>query len=182
MNKPARYHSFAIVLHWAMALGVAFMIGSGMYMVNGDLPKAQQFDLYQIHKASGVVVLWAAALRVVLRFMLPRPALPSSIPPTQRRKAAMGHVALYCLLFIIPIAGWVMVSASPFGLPTFVFFDWLKWPHIPGIARNKTVAGIANAVHWYGVLTLVALLCAHIGAVVLHKIKHSENLLKRMWW
>lgn len=182
MNKPLRYHTLTIILHWGMALGIVFMLGSGLYMVNGDLPKAQQFDLYQIHKASGVLILWALLLRIVLRFIVPRPSLPDSIPLNQQRHAKFGHVALYSALFAIVIAGWAMVSASPFGLPTYVFFDWLKWPHIPGIARNKTVESAANAVHWYGALTLIALLCAHIGAVVLHKVKHSENLLKRMWW
>jgi cytochrome b561 len=75
-----------------------------------------------------------------------------------------------------------MVSSSPFGLPTFVFVDWIKWPHIPGLERNKTVESLAKSVHWYALLALVTVLLAHISAVILHRLKHTENLLKRMWW
>ena len=182
MTEPYRYHTLAIVLHWTMAAGIVFMVGSGWYMVNGELSKAEQFDLYQIHKASGVIMLLAFILRVITRFTAKYPSLPDHFPAQQQKMASLGHFLLYCLLLVIPVAGWAMVSASPFGLPTFVFFDWLKWPHIPGIARNKEIEAIAKSVHWYAVVSLLAVLSAHIGAVVLHKLKHHENLLKRMWW
>ena len=62
-----RYHSLSIVLHWSMALALLFMFASGLYMVNADISKAEQYQLFQIHKASGVVVLWALMLRVAVR-------------------------------------------------------------------------------------------------------------------
>lgn len=177
-----RYHSAAIILHWSMALGFGFMAGSGWYMVNGDLPKAEQFDLYQLHKAAGVVMLWSILLRILIRFVAAKPGLPNTIPQRDKTLAKWGHVLLYSGLLLIPITGWVMVSSSPFGLPTFVFFDWLKWPHIPGLAKNKDVQNLASYIHWYSVLTMLCLLSAHIGAVVVHKIKHNTSLIKRMWW
>lgn len=177
-----RYHSATIVLHWAMAVGFLFMLGSGLYMVNGDLSRADQFQLYQTHKAAGVVMLVALVVRICIRFLTRQPALPQSIPQQERRLAKLGHSALYVMLLAIPVTGWIMVSASPFGLPTFVFVDWLKWPHIPGLAKNEVVEDIARAAHWYIVVTMIFMLIAHIGAVVMHKYKHNVSLLKRMWW
>ena len=182
MIEQYRYHSIAIVLHWCMALGMVFMVGSGLYMVNADIPKAEQFDLYQLHKASGVVMLWAIVLRLAVRLLTTQPKLPTHIPETQQRLASIGHGLLYLGLIVMPLSGWVMVSSSPFGLPTFVFVDWIKWPHIPGLERNKTVESLAKSVHWYALLALVTVLLAHISAVILHRLKHTENLLKRMWW
>lgn len=181
-TELSRYHGLAIVLHWAMALGLLFMIGSGLYMVNADIPKADQFKLYQIHKAAGVVILLAFILRLLNRTLFKPPPLPASIPQAEQRLAKLGHVGLYFLMFLVPFSGWVMVSASPFGLPTFVFVDWIKWPHIPGIARNKEIESLANSVHWYGFIAVTVFVVTHIGAVVWHRKKQGTNLLGRMWW
>lgn len=180
MNQ--RYHSLSISLHWLIALGLIFMFASGVYMVNADISKADQYKLFQIHKASGVVMLWAIALRLIVRVFVSAPDLPASIPKKQVKKAKLGHVALYGCLIIMPLSGWVMVSASPFGLPTLIFVDWLNWPHIPGIARNKMVESIANNVHLVTAIVFACFILGHITAVVWHKRKHGINLVDRMWW
>ncbi|GEA13598.1 cytochrome b/b6 domain-containing protein [Alteromonas sp. KUL49] len=182
MTELSRYNGLAITLHWAMALGVLFMIGSGLYMVNADIPKADQFKLYQIHKAAGVVMLVAFVLRLLTRSFSTPPSLPMNIPEAEQRLAKLGHFGLYFLLFLLPFSGWIMVSASPFGLPTFVFVDWIKWPHIPGIARNKEIEALANTVHWYGFIVLVVFVVTHVGAVVWHRKKQGVRLIERMWW
>jgi len=180
--KPLRYHSVSILLHWTVVLGLVFMLASGLYMVNADISKADQYKLFQLHKAAGVVMLWALFVRICVRIFTTAPDLPSTLTNTDKKKAKTGHLLLYVALVIMPLSGWVMVSASPFGLPTFVFIDWLKWPHIPGIARNKTVETIANNTHWVTAAVLFTLIIGHIAAVIWHKKAHGLNLLNRMWW
>jgi len=177
-----RYNSLSIVLHWSIALALVFMFASGLYMVNVDISKADQYRLFQIHKASGVLLLWALILRIGTRALTRAPDLPNTLEPHQIFKAKLGHVFLYIALVTMPLSGWLMVSASPFGLPTFVFVDWIKWPHIPGVARNKTVETIANNVHWITASVLVTLIIGHVSALVWHKKKHNLNLINRMWW
>jgi cytochrome b561 len=181
-NKQIRYHSLSIMLHWTIALGLLFMFASGLYMVNADISKAEQYKLFQIHKASGVLMLWAICLRIIVRFLTKPPTLPDNLSTSDKKKAALGHAALYLVLLIMPLSGWLMVSSSPFGLPTFVFVDWIKWPHIPGVARNKTIETIANNIHWIAAICLFTLVGGHIGALIWHKKKHNVNLLTRMWW
>lgn len=177
-----RYHSLSITLHWIMAAGLLFMLLSGVYMVNFDITKADQFKLYQIHKASGVIMLWAIILRVIVRVFTRSPALPSQMSNTEKRLAKFGHVALYGGLILMPISGWLMVSASPFGLPTFVFVDWISWPHIPFVERNKVIEGIARNIHWITASVLFTMVFGHISAVWLHRKKQGIHLIKRMWW
>jgi cytochrome b561 len=110
------------------------------------------------------------------------PALPDSLNQQQVLKAKVGHIFLYVALITMPMSGWLMVSASPFGLPTFVFVDWIKWPHIPGVARNKTLQVLANNVHWITATILATAIIGHVGAFVWHKKKHNINLISRMWW
>lgn len=177
-----RYHSLSIVLHWSIALAILFMFASGLYMVNVDISKADQYRLFQIHKASGVVVLWALILRIGARVFTQAPPLPDALNQQQVFKAKLGHILLYVALITMPLSGWLMVSASPFGLPTFVFVDWIKWPHIPGVARNKTIEVLANNVHWITASVLGTLIVGHVSAVVWHNKKHNINLINRMWW
>jgi cytochrome b561 len=177
-----RYNSLSIVLHWSIALALLFMFASGLYMVNVDISKAEQYRLFQIHKASGVLVLWALILRLGTRAFTRAPALPDSLDHQQIFKAKLGHAFLYVALVSMPLSGWLMVSASPFGLPTFVFVDWIKWPHIPGVARNKTIETLANNVHWITASLLAILIIGHVSALVWHNKKHNLNLMPRMWW
>ncbi len=177
-----RYNGFAIALHWLTAIGVLVLIGSGLYMVNGDISKADQFSLYQWHKAVGVIVLNVVLLRILVRLLCKPPGLPESLPQLHKHAAKLGHFLLYLLVIMIPISGWFMVSASPFGLPTFVFVDWIKWPHIPFVERNKTVESIANWTHMILAYAFICFICGHILAVIHHHRHHRLNLLKRMWW
>lgn len=181
-SSTQRYHSLSIVLHWSIVLALLFMFASGLYMVNADISKADQYRLFQIHKASGVVVLWALLLRIGTRILTHAPALPNSLNQQQIFIAKSGHIFLYIALVTMPLSGWLMVSASPFGLPTFVFVDWIKWPHIPGVARNKTLEVLANNVHWITATILATSIVGHISAFVWHKKKHNINLISRMWW
>lgn len=181
MGTTNRYHSAAIVLHWLIALGLVFMFGSGLYMVNADISKAEQYRLFQLHKSAGVLMLWAIVLRLIIRWLTKQPDLPGTIAAKEREHALWGHRLLYGAMVFMPMTGWLMVSASSFGLPTIVF-DWFKWPRIPGVRGDETVETIARLCHWYIAVTFLIGISVHIAAVVKHKYKDGINLLPRMWW
>jgi cytochrome b561 len=181
-NSIKRYHSLSIILHWTIAVALVLMFASGLFMVNADISKADQYKLFQIHKAAGVMVLWAVILRISVRLFTTAPVLPNTLEKGQVSKAKLGHRLLYLALLTMPLSGWLMVSASPFGLPTFVFVDWIKWPHVPGVAGNKSIELLANNIHWITAMALVTLIAGHVSAVVWHKKKHGVSLIKRMWW
>lgn len=176
-----RYHSLAIILHWLMASAMLLMLASGLTMAFAELEPSFKFNLYQWHKSLGVLVLWAAALRLSIRLMTKPPSLPASFPRYEVLLSKLGHWGLYALMFALPITGWIMVSSSIYGLPTIVF-GWFEWPHIPGLAANVKVSKFAKDAHWYLALTLIALLVGHVGAVIKHAVVDKHNLLTRMWW
>ncbi len=127
-------------------------------------------------------MLWAIALRLLTRWLTHQPPLPSELSVKEQKLAKLGHLALYIGLCVMPLSGWLMVSASPFGLPTFVFVDWIKWPHIPFVERNKTIESLARNTHWIVASGLLLIIIGHIAAVIMHKKKQNIQLLKRMWW
>lgn len=177
-----RYHSLSIALHWLVAVGLLFMLISGLVMVNVEMPKADQYKLFQIHKAAGVVMLWSILLRIIVRFATKQPPLPEIMSGHEQRLAKLGHIALYAALILMPLSGWLMVSASPFGLPTFVFVEWIRWPHIPYVERNKVIESVARNIHWITAICLGLLIIGHVSAVILHRKKQGIELIQRMWW
>lgn len=150
-------------------------------MVNAEISKADQYKLFQIHKGAGVLLLLSIVLRILVRLLTRQPKLPSALTETDKKLAKSGHLALYVVMLVMPVSGWLMVSASPFGLPTIVF-DWFQWPHIPGVQRNKEIESFARDTHWYTALFFMSLIVIHIVAVFKHRIKENIQLLPRMWW
>lgn len=184
-QRVKRYNSIAIILHWLMAIGFLLMLISGVIMSYAPIEQSLKFNLYQWHKAGGVLLLLAFGVRILWRLlsemMKQVPALPSHFPKLERVAAKLGHWGLYGLMLALPLSGWVMVSSSVYGLPTIVF-GWFEWPHIPNLSGNEPVEEMAKDAHFYLAILFGFIIVAHIGAVVKHALKDHENLMSRIWW
>ncbi len=179
-NTPLRrYHSLTIVLHWLMAVGILMMLVSGAIMTRVDFDG--QFELYQIHKSVGVLLMWMLIIRLIVRSLTKAPAIPDHFPRIEQLAAKAGHLGLYVFMFVMVVTGWVMVSSSVIGLPTIVF-GWFEWPHLPFVEQSETIEDLTKKLHFYSAVGLGLLLVGHVGAVVKHYLFDSENLVRRMWW
>lgn len=178
---PVRYHTAAIALHWVMAVAIVLMLGSGLAMGNLAMEPGFQFELYQWHKSLGVLVLLAAVLRLLVRLTFTPPPLPAGLPKREVWLAHVGHWALYGMMLAMPLTGWLMVSSSPYGLPTLVF-GWFEWPHVPGVAMQAELSHFFAEVHELLAFGFLAMLVGHIGAVVYHARAHKQNLVRRLWF
>ncbi len=174
-----RYHGLAITLHWVMALAFFAMLGSGLAMEHLEMEQSLKFQMFQWHKSLGVLLLIAAILRLVVKCKTKQPRWPDSMKPLEKKAAKLGHWAFYGWMLALPIAGWVMVSSSPYGLPTIVF-GWFEWPHIPGIAANEDIEEFAEVTHALLAYSFMALIGMHVAAVIKHWVVEKENLLPRM--
>ncbi len=181
-NTQTGYGLIAIAFHWSMAILIVFMLALGIYM--HELPPTDQatFQLYQLHKSFGFVVLFLAVLRIVWRLSNPSPKLPEGMKPLERAAASLGHAGLYALIFALPITGWFMVSASPWGIPT-ILFNFLPVPHLPvpaALGSKEEAEGFFMMLHEYGAFLLIALIVVHIAAALKHHFIARDDTLKRM--
>jgi cytochrome b561 len=180
MNRAPikHYDAVAVVLHWTMALGIFALIGVGLAMKHADLPKMRVFQLFQLHKSIGIIILLLAVVRLAWRLTHRAPPLPETMPTLERKAAHAGHVLLYLFMFALPLSGWAFVSASPLNIPT-VLFGLVSWPHIPFLADLPDKAPVAAALklaHDYGAFALIAVLAIHIGAALRHALKGDAPL------
>jgi cytochrome b561 len=176
-----RYNTAIIIIHWLMALSFFWMFSSGFLMVNSEINPSLKFKFYQWHKASGVLLLILIALRIIAKIFTSTPKMTRDFSKIEIKLAKINYLLLYFFMILMPLTGWIMVSSSPYGLPTIVF-DLFEWPHIPNIASNEEISYLAKNLHFYFAIIFASLIALHISAVIKHKIINKINLIKRMWW
>jgi cytochrome b561/polyisoprenoid-binding protein YceI len=159
---PARYSVAAIVLHWTLALLLAFQLGLGWRLE--DLPKGvAQFTAFQLHKSVGILILLLSLARLVVRFTKPRP-LPAADKPAAMLLAKAVHGLLYVAMIGGPLAGWVLASTGKVRLQTMLF-GTVHWPNLPlGPAWNEPADAIHTALAWL----LAGLIALHVAGALRH--------------
>jgi cytochrome b561 len=177
MTTPDRYTSVAKFLHWTIALIIIVQIPAGFFMHKMELSETK-FTLYQIHKSFGLVILALALFRLGWRLTHKAPPLPDQMARWQKVAARATHVAFYVAIIAIPLAGWLMVSASTIGVPTKLFFV-IPVPHLP-VPQSEGLADAFAEVHEYLAFTTAALIVIHIGAALKHHYKDHDDILLRM--
>lgn len=183
--RTQHYSAVAMTLHWAMAAAIIALLAAGLWMTDAirqPETKNVAFRVYQWHKSLGLIVLVLTFLRIGWRLANPPPPLPDGMTGFERLAAHVTHVAFYALMLAIPLAGWAMVSASPFGLPTIVF-GLFEWPHIPmlaGLEDKKPYEAIFKSAHEFMAWGLLALLVLHVAAALKHHFINRDTVLARM--
>lgn len=181
-NSSTGYGLIAISFHWFMALAILGMLGFGLYLDQLPQSDPRLFQLYQLHKSIGLVILAFAFLRLIWRLANPSPKLPDGMPQWERTAAHLGHIGLYALIFALPLTGWLMVSASPWGIPTVVF-NILPVPHLPYpdmLGTKDQAEAFFKLLHAYGAYLMIALIAVHVAAAMKHHFIAKDDTLKRM--
>lgn len=177
MTNPAQsYRAPARWLHWLMAVLVVPMIPVGFIMIQDGLPRALQNAMFISHKNLGTLVLLLVIVRLIYRLRNAPPPEPSHLPAWQVRIAGLTHFALYALLLIMPLAGYIRVRAGGFPIEGL---DFLGIPAL--VPRSDALAEVAKSVHFYGAWAIALLLAMHIGAALFHGLVKRDGVFSRMW-
>ena len=170
---PARYGGTAQALHWLMFVLIASAFGVGLWMAG--LPVgAQRFKAVPWHKAIGVTILVLAIVRLLWRWRHPAPPLPATMPAWERYAAHASHWALYLLMFVVPLSGYLMSSAL--GFSTVVF--GVRLPDL--LERNRELGDTLKTVHFFLNKTLLAVIALHFAAALKHYFIDRDGVLQRM--
>lgn len=173
-NTADNWGAVTRALHWLIAalILVQFVIGS----IAEDMKLTPtKLDLFVWHKSIGVTVLVLAVLRLAWRLGNAPPAPPAGTPRWEHVLASLGHWALYALIFIVPLSGWLISDAS--RVPFKAFF---LVPMPDFIATDRTLQEAAEDAHETLVMTLLVVVILHIGAALRHHFLLRNDVLRRM--
>ncbi len=171
----ARYAMPVRLLHWVAAVMIIATIPIGNTMLREGLARSTQDLLFIVHKNGGVIIFLLVVLRILWRVMTPAPPMPAHMPGWQVTAAKAAHWALYGMLLVMTISGYVRVRAGGFPVE---MLDALGLPSF--IPRSDSLAETAQSIHTTGRFVLVALILLHVGATVQHAIKR-DGIFGRIW-
>jgi cytochrome b561 len=176
-NSTTRYGWGAIILHWLIALIFIGQFGLGFIMVRLTSQRTA-FELIQLHKSFGFLLLGLVILRIAWRLGNAAPALPSSVGILERRAAPLAHLALYAFQLALPLSGWALVSVSMLEIPSLPF-NLFVMPNLP-LAESDAAESFWVSAHWYLAYAGMALVVLHVAAALRHHFQLRDAVLTRM--
>ena len=173
MTEPMpRYPIRTRILHWLTAVLIFSALFIGFVMVNSVGSYA---SLRVVHMTLGVVILAVVVVRAANRFTHRVPRLPETVGWVEHKLVVGSELALYTLMLAQPLVGWAMVSAS--GQPVIIFGS-LRLPRIAPF--DADLYFLLRQTHSVLAYTLVAVIAAHVSAVLLHTLTLRDGMLSRM--
>jgi cytochrome b561 len=176
--RDDRYTNVAIALHWLIAALVLINIYLGL--AHESVDRATMREMMWWHKSIGLSVLLLTLVRLAWRLTHRVPPLPADTPRWQAIAARASHWAFYLLLLAIPLAGWLLTSASPRNspIPFFGLFDWpfIPWVHDLPTDEAKSLAGTFADVHERLAFLAIGLIVLHVGAALHHIFLRKDKV------
>ncbi|QKC99322.1 cytochrome b [Mesorhizobium sp. NZP2298] len=176
-NTPTRYGWAMILLHWLIGIIFIGQFALGFMMVR-IASQRTAFELIQLHKSLGFLLLGLIILRIAWRLGNAAPALPRSVGTLERRTAPLAHFALYAFQLALPLSGWALVSVSTLEIPSLPF-NLFVMPNLP-LAESDAAESFWAAAHWYLAYAGIALVALHIAAALRHHFQLRDTVLTRM--
>lgn len=172
MTATVRYPVRTRVLHWLTAILVFTTLLVGFFMVNS---LGSYAALVSVHMTLGVLILVIVVARAANRLTHRTPKLPDTVGRFEHKLVIGSELSMYALLLAQPLVGWAMVSAT--GRAVRVFGAW----PLPRIAPfNADLFFGLRQTHSILAYLLVAVIAAHVSAVVLHTLTLRDGMLSRM--
>jgi cytochrome b561 len=171
-NTTRAWGTLSKSLHWTIVL---LILGQPLLAKYADsLSGPAKIAPLALHKSLGITILGLAIIRLVWRWLNPVPST-SGLATWERMLARLSHVALYALIFAMPLTGWMMSSARNFPVS---WFNLVQLPDLvqPGRETYRLMHDLHGAL--FAALACVALL--HVAGALKHHLIDKNDVLKRM--
>jgi cytochrome b561 len=127
-----------------------------------------------LHKSLGITVLALAIIRLVWRWLNPVPST-DHLATWERVLARLSHVALYALIFAMPLTGWMMSSARNFPV------SWFNLVQLPDLVRpGRGTYELMHDLHGALFAALAGVALLHVAGALKHHFIDRNDVLKRM--
>jgi cytochrome b561 len=171
-QPPGRYPVRTRILHWLTAVLIFSALFIGFVMVRSI---GSYSSLVLVHMTLGLIILSVVVVRIANRFTHRVPKLPDTVGWVEHKLVVGSELTLYALILAQPLVGWAMVSASGSHA---VIFGSLQLPRIAPF--NADLYFVLRQTHLLVAFALVAVIAAHVSAVLWHTLTLRDGMLSRM--
>ncbi|KKE83297.1 cytochrome B561 [Pseudoalteromonas luteoviolacea S4047-1] len=187
-NSDTDYGSIAKWIHWLMAmlfLAAYLSVYYRQWFTEAKTP--ENWTALQLHLSFGVSIMAIVVLRLLWRAMNKSPT-PEPGTSLEHLAAHLGHYALYAIMIIAPITGYIGTGANTeffflFDIPKFsdtALFQYLvveSWG-LTFKEFEKPIDFIHKEI--LGAWLMWILIVGHAGAALFHHFVKKDRTLKKM--
>jgi len=171
-NRVDRYSAWSIGMHWLMLVLLVAVYACielrGIYPKGSDAREAMK----AWHFMLGLTAFALVFVRMAIR--LATPALPPAAIAWQRHLATLMHLLLYAFLVLMPLLGWLALSADGKPVPLF----GLQLPAL--VEPDKAFAHSVEEIHETVGTIGYYLVGLHAAAALYHHYLLRDDTLLRM--
>jgi cytochrome b561 len=170
--EPRQFSAISRLLHWTMAAMIWAMLGIGISMVAS---LADYHVLVSIHRPLGFAIWVLVIVRFLNRQLTTIPPYPATMSRGERFAAWATEMAMYGLMFVLPLIGWGMLSAARYPI---VLYGSLHLPFI--LPHDPMLYAILRKAHTVLAFLFFLAILGHIAAVLFHTLVVRDGVFKRM--
>lgn len=175
-NTPNSFGLLTKIIHWAVVVIVLGLITVGVIM--HEMPNSpEKFQLYGLHKATGITLLTLVIFRLGWRIANPTPPILGKPATWEIWLARANHGLFYVVLIIMPLAGWGLSSAANIPVSVFGLFTM---PAL--VAPDKELIVVFRDLHFACAVTLSGLITLHVAGALKHQFVNRDGTIRRMWF
>ena len=171
----------SVWLHWIVAGAVFIALASAIQAVYNSPMGAmgQRRSYFLLHAYAGLLVLGLVVARLTFRALVPWPRAAERTPRILEWTASLTHWALYGLMLLIPLTGWIVASSAGccIGVPGLPDINQLALGTAGARPANPAVAySLHRVLPWL----LLGLILVHVAGALFHHFIARDETLTRM--
>ncbi|UJF23838.1 cytochrome b [Suttonella sp. R2A3] len=174
-NSSTRYGVVHVMLHWLMAVLIAFLFGSGLYMVTLGYYDAGYHTWPVRHKAIGFILAVLLIWRLIWLVSQKKPRALATHARWEIGLAHATHALMYIALLVLVSTGYLIATAK--NTPIDVF----GWFRIPAMVDADKQSEWLGQVHLYAAWSLIAMVVLHVLGALKHAVIDKDDTLKRIF-
>ena len=173
-NSNNQFGLISKLIHWVSAIMLLTLFAFDFWMVDFSYYSEWCRVAPYYHKAFGLTLLALTTFRLIWKLVTPQPDIIAK-NKAEKVVAKLGHIALYVLMFVIMISGYLISTADGRGIE---LFSVITVPSIGEFITNQE--DIAGVIHEYAAYTIIFLIIGHIAAALKHHFIDKDETLVRM--
>lgn len=167
-----KYGRAAMTLHWVVAIVLAAALVLAWVLPRKSAPGYDA--ILELHKAVGMIVLVLVVPRLLWR--LGNPVAPAvGLTPLEARLSELTHWALYAVMLIIPLTGYLFSSAEGQHIDFFGLFTTAS-----PLPTDRTMSRPLEFIHKTGQYAIYGFVGLHVLAALYHHFVKRDGVLQRM--